>query len=185
MEFKYCKAQVSNRGKPPDSFLNEIIAWAKLAPVELFAPNPEPADIYVYAKSVLGPYGSVEYRRGVMLEVMRVHAGFESSWNWNEGVDTSNQTSMHNVEGQETGVFQVSFDSTYLDNGRMKPFAFEHGIETPQKFIPRMKSNHKLALDYYVHLIRFNVQWAGPIKRHEIDPWLSRKSAEELQMLSA
>ncbi len=184
MEFKYCKAHVSNRGVPPDSFLNEIIGWAKLAPVELFAPNPEPTDIYVYVKPVLGPWTSVDYRRGVMLEVMRVHAGFESSWNWNEGVDHTNQTSMHNIEGEETGIFQVSFDSTYLDHGRMKPFALEHGIETPQKFIPRMKSDHKLALDYYARLIRFNVQWAGPIKRHEIDPWLSRKSAEELQALS-
>ncbi len=183
-EFKYSKARVLNRGQPPDDFLYEITDWARHAPMELFAPNPEPADIYASVKDVLGPWTSVEYRRGVMLEVMRVHAGFESSWDWTEGVDMTNQTSMAHIEGQETGIFQVSFDSTYLHNGVMKPFAKEHDIDTPQKFIPKMKSNHTLALDYYARLIRYNVQWAGPIKRHEIDPWLSRKSAEELRFMS-
>ncbi len=184
MEFVYSKARVLNRGRPPDTFLVALVDWAKNAPMELFAPNPEPLDIYTYVKPVLGPWTSVEYRRGVLLEVMRVHAGFESSWNWNEGVDHTNQTSMHNIEGEETGIFQVSFDSTYLDHGRMKPFAIENGIDTPQKFIPAMKSSHVLALEYYARLVRFNVQWAGPIKRHEIDPWLSRKSADELRVLS-
>ncbi len=183
-EFVYSRARVLNRGRPPDSFLQILVDWAKNAPMELFAPNPEPLDIYTYVKPILGPWTSVEYRRGVLLEVMRVHAGFESSWNWNEGVDTTNQTSMHNIEGEETGIFQVSFDSTYIDHGRMKPFTIENGIDTPQKFIPKMKSDHKLALDYYARLVRFNVQWAGPIKRHEIDPWLSRKSADELRVLS-
>ncbi len=183
-DFVFSKARVLNRGRPPDEFLLELVEWAKGAPMELFAPNPEPDDIYTYVKPVLGPWTSVEYRRGVMLEVMRVHAGFESSWNWNEGVEQSNQTSMSHIEGQETGVFQVSFDSTYIANGRMKPYALLHDIDTPQKFIPKMKSDHVLALDYYAHLVRFNVQWAGPVKRHEIDDWLSRKSADELRVLS-
>jgi len=184
MNFLYSKARVLNRGNPPDSFLVALVDWAKNAPMELFAPNPEPLDIYTYVKPILGPWTSVEYRRGVMMEVMRVHAGFESSWNWNEGVDHTNQTSMSHITGQETGIFQVSFDSTYLAQGVMKTFASVFGIDTPETFIPEMKSNHKLALDYYAHLIRFNVQWAGPIKRHEIDPWLSRKSSDELRVLS-
>lgn len=181
-DYVYNRARVLNRGRPPYAFLDQLIAWGKEAPMDLFAPNPENADIYVYVKPVLGPWTSVEYRRGVMLEVMRVHAGFESSWDWDEGVDMTNATSMRNIEGQETGIFQVSFDSTYLHNGVMKPFALEHGIETPKTFIPKMKLDHKLALDYYARLIRYNVQWAGPIKRHEIDPWLSRKSAEEFRL---
>ncbi len=184
MDFVYSKARVLNRGRPPDSFLTELVDWAKNAPMELFAPNSELSDIYVYVKPVLGPWTSVEYRRGVLLEVMRVHAGFESSWNWNEGVDTTNHTSMAHLEGQETGVFQVSFDSTYLDNHRLSPFAQSNGIGTPQTFIPDIKSKHDLCMEYYARLIRFNVQWAGPIKRHEIDPWLSRKSADELRVLS-
>lgn len=184
MDFVYCKARVLNRGRPPDEFLTTVVDWAKNAPMELFAPNSENADIYVYVKSVLGPWTSVEHRRGVMLEVMRVHAGFESSWFWNQGVDTTNPTSIRNIEGQETGIFQVSFDSTHLNGGRMKAFAYDHGINTPETFITKMKSDHQLAIEYYARLVRFNVQWAGPIKRHEIDPWLSRKSVDEFRSLT-
>jgi len=32
-KFIACKAQVSIRGVPPDSFLNELIDWARQAPV--------------------------------------------------------------------------------------------------------------------------------------------------------
>ena len=54
---------------------------------------------------VLGPFGNdMSLRRAAMLEVMRVHAGFESSLNWKEGVDRTNKTSMANVTGQETGI---------------------------------------------------------------------------------
>ncbi len=184
MDFVYSKARVLNRGRPPDSFLTELVDWAKTAPMELFAPNSELADIYVYVKPVLGPWTSVEYRRGVMLEVMRVHAGFESSWNWNETVDTTNKTSMSNKTGEETGIFQVSFDSEDIEHHAMQPFAEARGITIPDTFISKMKFDHALAMEYYARLVRINVQWAGPIKRHEIDPWLSRKSADELRLLS-
>jgi hypothetical protein len=184
MNFLYSKARVLNRGNPPDAFLTALVDWAKTEEMEVFAPNPEPLDIYTYVKPVLGPWTSVEYRRGVMMEVIRVHAGFESSWNQHEGVDITNKTSMAHIEGQETGMFQVSFDSTYLNSGVMRAFAVANNIETPEKFIPAMKNDMKLAFRYYARLIRHNVQWAGPIKRHEIDPWLSRKSADELRVLS-
>ncbi len=183
-DFVYSRARVLNRGRVPYEFLVALCDWAKTEEMDVFAPNPEPADIYTYIKPVLGPWTSVEYRRGCLMEEMRVHAGFESSWNQHEGVDTTNQTSMHNIEGQETGIFQVSFDSTYLNGGVMKPFTKEHSIDTPEKFIPAMKADLKLAFSYYARLVRHNVQWAGPIKRHEIDPWLSRKSADELRVLS-
>jgi hypothetical protein len=185
MQFKFTKTPVKNRGVAPDSFLSEIIEWARTAPMELFAPNTEPADIYVAVKPILGPWESNEHRRAVMLEVMRVHAGFESSWNWNEGVDKTNQTSMAHREGEETGIFQVSYDSTWIANSRMKPFAREHEIDTPATFIEKMKCEHKLALEYYARLVRFNVKWAGPILRHEIDGWLSRRSVAEFQELIA
>jgi hypothetical protein len=42
-----------------------------------------------------------------MLEVMRVLAGFESSWNWNEGVDVTNPTS-NTPSTMEAGAWQVS-----------------------------------------------------------------------------
>jgi hypothetical protein len=179
MDFVSTKVRVKNRGVPPDGFLTELVQWGRNAPADIFAPNDEPDDIYATIKPVLGPWGSPAHRRAVMLEVMRVHAGMESSWNWNEGVDTTNQTSMANKTGQETGIFQVSFDSEWIEHAKMKPFAEAHDIATVDKFIPAMKSNHKLALEYYARLVRINIRWAGPIVRHEIDPWLSRAAVSE------
>lgn len=179
MAYLAVKQRVSNRGTPPDSFLGQLIAWGKAAPAEIFEPNTNPADIYAAVKPILGPWESLMHRRAAMLEVMRVHAGFESSWNWNEGVDTTNKTSMTHREGEETGIFQVSFDSTYLGDGAMKPFAVANGIGTVGSFIPAMKSNHDLALEYYARLVRISIAWAGPLKRHEIDPWLSKLAVTE------
>jgi hypothetical protein len=120
-----------------------------------------------------------------MLEVMRVHAGFESSWNWNEGVDTTNHASMSHPDGQETGIFQVSFDSTRIHDWAMYDWAVDHGIGTAALFIPAMKSNHRLALEYYGRLVRINIRWAGPLLRHEVDPWLSRDAVKEFEGLLA
>lgn len=183
MNFLATKARVKNRGIPPDSFLIELLAWGARAPEDIFAPNPNPADIYAFSKPILGPWEDLLHRRAAMLEVMRVHAGFESTWNWNEGVDVTNKTSMTHKEGEETGIFQVSFDSTFIANGAMKDFAVAHGIGTVGSFISQMKADHKLALEYYARLVRINIKWAGPLLRHEIDPWLSRAAVDEFKKL--
>ncbi len=180
--------KVLNRGIPPASFVSTIVAWAKTADPDIFAPNPNPRDIYSTIADVLGnpkpaPRWAGIDRRAVMLEVMRVHAGFESSWDWTEGVDVTNHSSVAHIEGEETGIFQVSFDSTYLGGGAMKQFTIEHGIDTPRKFINGMKADHNLALKYYARLIRVSVQWAGPIKRHEIDAWVKRDAVKEFEAL--
>src|ERR1700757_2105495 len=92
MSYTATKQHVSNRGIPPDDFLDQLVAWGKAAPDEIFAPNPA-ADVYSSVVGVLGPWQGIEHRRAAMLEVMRVLAGFESSWDWNAGVDTTNPTS--------------------------------------------------------------------------------------------
>lgn len=184
MNFSATKAKVLSRGVPPDSFLVELVTWARdMATDDIFCSNPNPYDIYAHIKPILGPFSSFELRKASLLEVMRVHAGFESSWDWDEGVDITNKTSMAHKEGQETGIFQVSFDSTYLGNGAMKPFALDHGIGHVDSFIEKMKTNHALALEYYARLVRVNVRWAGPIIRHEIDPWLSLDAVMEFKTL--
>ena len=83
-EFIHLKAKVFNRGIPPDSFLSEMITWGKTAPDDIFEPNAL-EDIYAKTKSELGPWEGIAQRKAGMLEVMRVLAGFESSWDWNEG----------------------------------------------------------------------------------------------------
>lgn len=181
--FSETKRKVKDQGRPPDSFLNELIDWARGADDSIFAPNTVPLDVYSLVRPELGPWTSPLHRKASMCEVMRVHFGFESSWRWDCGVDTTNKTSMAHIEGQETGIGQVSWDSLRLGNGAMKPYAVAHNIETPEKFIPAMKSNHVLALDYYARLVRVNIAWAGPLIRREILPFLSRESVAEFQSL--
>jgi hypothetical protein len=183
MTFKATLAHVKNRGVPPTAFLQELVEWGRTAPEQIFAPNTNPADIYAAIVGDLGPWTGPLHRRAAMLEAMCVHAGFESSWNWNEGVDTTNKTSMANETGQETGIFQVSFDSEWIAHSFMKPFAILSGIDTVDKFIPLMKSDHELALSYYARLVRISVKWAGPILRREINPWLSRDAVKEFGTL--
>ncbi len=183
MNFVSAKARVSNRGVPPDEFLNTLMYWGSAAEDEIFAANDNPFDIYSLIAPTLGPWINLLHRRAALLEAMRVHAGFESSWNWNEGVDMSNKTSQAHINGQETGIFQVSFDSTFIADGAMKPFAVASGIGTAGSFISEMKSNHELALEYYARLVRVNIKWAGPLVRHEINEWLSRAAVKEFMSI--
>jgi hypothetical protein len=199
MTFRATKARVYNRGIAPDSFLMELTDWAKTAPDEIFAPNAIPVDIYTVIKSSLATevgkdrfgnpvyaWDSLLHRKAALLETMRVHAGMESSWTWILGVDTTNAHSVSSKTGEETGAFQVSFDSVFLDHSAMWPFAVAHGIDTAAKFIPAMKSNHPLALEFYARLVRISIEWAGPLLRHgsnSVYPWLSRAAVAEFEGL--
>lgn len=186
MNFLATKAEVANRGVPPDSFLVLLVNWGRTAPESIFAVNDNPADIYAVIRPTLGPWQSIRHRRAAMLEAMRVTAGFESSWNWNEGVDTTNQTSMTHIEGQETGIFQVSHDSVNLDQtGGLKTYLRARGIISAQTFISQMKTDYILALEYFARLVRVSVAWDGPVSRHEIDAWLSRDAVAEIAGLLA
>jgi hypothetical protein len=85
MAFHATKQKVSNRGIPPDDFLEQLVKWGKTAPDEIFLPNNN-VDIYSNVVGILGPWEDLLHRRAAMLEVMRVLAGFESSWDWNADV---------------------------------------------------------------------------------------------------
>lgn len=199
---------IAERGRPPVSFLTELVTWGKKALVaspEIFAVNNNPKDAYAAIKPFLGTqtgidangqpifaWDSLEHRCAAMLELMRVHAGRESSWNWRDGVDTTNARSMANKTAQETGIFDVSFDSEYLDSpdGKhiMEAFGQSHGLDTPDKFIPAMKEDHELAMEYYVRLDRVSIAWAGPLVEkgsESVYPYLYRDSMLEfLRMLT-
>jgi hypothetical protein len=93
---------------------------------------------------------------------------------------------MRNITGQETGAWQVSFDSLELGEGAMLEFARTHDIATPQKFIDKMKTDHDLAMEYYARLVRVNIQWAGPLVSKKILPELRATALEEFKgMLDA
>jgi len=182
------KTKVGNRGSPPDKFLNELVAWGRKSPDEIFAPKPPPKgrpdlDVYAQIVSVLGPWENLLHRRAAMLETMRVHAGLESSWKQGEGKDPDN----HNPDPKswEAGLFQVSFDSTEIDHSAMLPFAVAHGIGTYGSFQSQMKTDINLAFEYYARLVRVSIWWAGPFRRREVQDWLSRPAMKEFQSMLA
>lgn len=198
MIFKETKTEVSNRGVPPDSFLTELVEWARMADASIFLPNAVPLDIYAVIRPTLGPWRLTDgepapylfHRRAAMCEAMRVHAGLESSWNWNEGVDTTNKSSMANIEGQETGIFQVSHDSFNLDHeGVLTAWLatqLQDGLrEDTATFIIEMKADHDLALEFYARLVRINTRWAGPLVSGAVTHCVRPYAVEEFQRLLA
>jgi hypothetical protein len=57
------------------------------------------------------------------------------------------------------------------------------GSLDPLVFQIAMKEDHILAMEYIARLLRRTTQHNGPVKRHEIDDWLSPKAVSEFQTL--
>jgi hypothetical protein len=177
------KHRVVGRGVPPDNFLDELVAWGKSASDEIFIPNPH-KDIYSNVFRVLGPWRDLRHRRAVMLEVMRVLAGFESSWKWNEGRDVTNPTSV-TPDTIEAGAWQVSANSMGFGQELEDLVLTNVGSLDGNDFQRAMKENHRLAMEYIARLLRRTVNHHGPVKRHEIDSSLSKDAVMEfLDLLS-
>ena len=184
--FKATKARVKGRGIPPDAFLSELLTWLRKAPDEIFAPSTNPGDVYNAIVGDLGPFTTSVNRKAAMGELLRCLGGFESSWRWNEGVDRTNRTSMSHIEGQETGIFQVSHDSVPLEKGgtTLRDCIVRHcGSNDVNAFISAMKSNHQFAMEYCARLLRVSFQWDGPIKRGEINSSLNPDALKEFENL--
>lgn len=177
------KQGVSNRGKPSDDFLDQLVAWGKTAPDEIFAPK-DTNDVYSNIVKVLGPWESALHRRAVMLEVMRVLAGMESSWNWNEGVDKNNRASV-TPDTIEAGAWQVSADSIGFGNDLKSLVLRKVGTLDGTDFQRVMKQDHQFAMEYIARLLRHTVRHNGPVKCHQIDPWLRRDAVSEFMQLLA
>lgn len=181
MTYIAAKQHVYNRGIPPDSFLDELVAWGKSAPGEIFEPNPY-SDIYSSIKNSLGPWEGLDHRRAVMLEVMRVLAGYESSWKWKAGVDITNPTSV-TPETIEAGAWQVSANSMGFGQELKDLVLNKVGSLDGNAFQEAMKTNHPLAMEYVARLLRRTIRHHGPVLRHEIDPWLRRDAVDEFRAL--
>jgi hypothetical protein len=181
MNYIATKQHVKNRGVPPNDFLDQLVAWGREAPDEIFVRNPF-SDIYSSVFNTLGPWDNNLHRRAVMLEVMRVLAGFESSWNWNEGRDMSNPTSV-TPDTTEAGAWQVSANSMNFGQELKDLVLANVGTLDGTAFQAAMKQNHPLAMEYVARLLRRTTTHHGPVLRHEIDPWLRRDAVAEFQAL--
>jgi hypothetical protein len=166
--FKACLEPINpQHGPVPAEFLNELVSVIAELPDEMFEVNDR-ADIYWHLHPVFSPYADLTYRRAVMCEALRVDGGFESDWNWEEGVDNTNHTSLTHLVGQETGLWQVSADSLIFDPSLPACLDRVVGAHDVETFIKSMKTNHALAIEYVVRLLRFNTSWSGPINRNEV-----------------
>ena len=175
--FSACKQQISNRGQAPDSFLNELVDWALTAPDEIFEKNDN-QDIYSNTVQELGPWASLAYRKAAMLEVLRVLGGFESAWQWNASMDTTNPTSDTPCT-EEAGIFQCSGNSMGFDPQLKDLLQQAAGDTSCESFIATTKANHVFAIEYCVRLLRFTVNHHGPVKGKRINPWLRRDAVQE------
>ena len=197
------QSKVFNRGTPPPAFIQEMVAWAKTAPDEIFDRTPTVGnrDVFNKVHGELGPYESLTHRKAVMLEVMRVLAGFESSWKHGEGVDVSRR-SPTTEENAEAGAWQTSYDARRLDPS-LAAFLKSHGIDNGHEFQQAMKTNHTLAMEFVARLLRVSTKHNGPMYKgaerkstwpnrpklwnddESIYPWLNRGAVQEfVAMLS-
>jgi hypothetical protein len=174
MTYKATKKRVHNRGVPPDSFLTELVDWGRIAPEEIFLPNTA-TDIYSNVFKALGPWEGVRHRRAVMLEVMRVLAGFESSWDWKHGPNGTAKL----PEELEAGAWQVSANSMGFGKELKDLVLARAGSLSAADFQQAMKQDHTLAMEYIARLLRRTVEANGPVVRHEIDEWLRKDAVEE------
>ncbi|HWA60914.1 MAG TPA: hypothetical protein VG939_06040 [Caulobacteraceae bacterium] len=181
MVYRATKHSVTNRGVPPDSFLDELVAWGSVADDEIFAPSAG-ADVYSSVFSSLGPWQGPSHRRAVMLEVMRVLAGFESEWKWTQGRHEQNPSS-HTALTTEAGAFQVSANSMGFGPELKALVQARAGATDAATFQQAMKDDHVLAMEYIARLLRRTVDHNGPVKGHRIDPWLRRDAVDEFMDL--
>src|SRR6266536_224023 len=188
--------QVFTRGSPKPEFLQELVAWGKTAPEAIFADQPgNEKDIYASVTEELGPFGDILHRKACMLEVMRVLAGFESSWNFNEGRDTTNVTSV-TPDTIEAGAWQVSANSMNFGDDLKDLVRANVGTLDGNAFQKAMKQNHPLAMEYIARLMRRTRKANGPLlkgkerrifkpafqgEKQSIYPWLSREAVAEFQ----
>jgi hypothetical protein len=188
MTFDATRKAVSNRGQTPVGFLRELVAWGKAAPPEIFEAKPPPpneTDVYASVQKELGPYGDPLHRKACMLEVMRVLAGFESSWKWEEGRDTKNTPATAPQNEWEAGAFQVSSNSIGFGQDLRTLVVAKVGSTDASNFQAKMKQNHELAMEYIARLLRHTIRHNGPVVRKEINSWLSKAAVEEFKQLLA
>lgn len=172
------KEKVLDRGFAPLAFLNELVDWGISAQDEIFYKN-EKIDVYSLVHEKLGPWENGLHRRAVMLEVLRVLGGFESSWDWNAGRDVSNPHS-NTACTEEAGIFQCSGDSMNFDASLKNLLQAVSGVTDCDTFRATTKANHTFAIEYCARLLRFTVNHHGPLKHEHALRFLRKDAVAEI-----
>jgi hypothetical protein len=124
-----------------------------------------------------------------MVDVLRVLGGFESSWDYSEGIDVNNGSSAQSKCNEEAGIFQTSANSMTFDRSLKTLFIDQcsglSGKTDCIRFINCSKNNpkHLFVIEYTARLIRFTVNHHGPLKRREIHKWLRRDCVSAVEKL--
>jgi D-alanyl-D-alanine carboxypeptidase len=183
--FVACRQKVHNRGAPPEAFLDELLAWGRSADEAIFRRN-NVFDIYSSVVNVLGPWRGDAHRRAALLEVLRVLGGFESTWNWEAGRDTTNPGSSTPCT-EEAGMFQCSGNSMGFseDLAQLLLAADASSDGSCASFIRTTKSNHVFAIEYCARLLRITTRHHGPVRDRFIHPWLRRDAVDEFMRFLA
>ena len=100
-----------------------------------------------------------------MLEVMRVLAGFESSWHWTEGRDTTNKTSITPTT-IEAGAWQVERELHQIDPELKSLVLAKAGSLDGNVFQRAMKQNHQLAMEYITRLLSRSTVLSLSVQAH-------------------
>lgn len=181
LDFKATKAKVSNRGVPDDDFLRQLVAWGKTAPAEIFDNRKtKETDVYASVSNELGKYyADPLQRKACMLEILRVLAGFESSWRWGEGRDTHGTPLSAPHNEWEAGAWQVSANSMGFGADLKQLVVKTLGASDADTFRKGMMQNHPLAMEYIARLLRYTIRANGPVKRGEINEYLRPAAVEE------
>lgn len=175
---------IHNRGKPKQNVVADIIAFVKHSPDVIFEVNDK-YDIYESVKPQLGPYRNLKHRRAVMAETLIVLAGFESSWNYKEGRDLSANNT--HACTQEAGIYQTSANSSYFGADLkllQKDMCGNYvGKSECDKFITCTKHDIPFAHEYTARLLRKTTNHHGPVKRKEINKWLSKECTQAIERI--
>lgn len=177
--YQACLHPVDNRGEPPKEFLDELTDWASTASDDIFEESTR-HDIYSELEDVLGPWQGLQHRKAAMVEVLRVLAGFESSWDWNEGRDTTNPAS-NTPCTTEAGIFQCSGDSMEHSRALRQLLKSTAGSDDCATFQATTKKDHVFALEYCARLLRITTGHHGPIKDGSLKRAVRRDAVAEFQ----
>lgn len=180
-----CMVKVHNRGVPKFAVVKDIVEALRATPLEVFAENSN-ADVFGSVKAELGPWTSLKQRAGAMGAVMVVQSGFESSWKYGEGRDMSaNNTSACT---EEAGLYQTSGNmNTFNAEAKsvLQPFMAQHCKSTTCAEFKRCTKEPVKAFvhGHFIRASRITTRHWGPMVRKEINPWLKRACAKQIEDL--